>query len=119
MSPPPNKVDYQHTLSCALRKLFPDEDQRKTVAELLTRFSCQPDWKARVGLAVLHLSGTDIDRVRQLLSQHSDPRDTISMAEYPLQSRCWKPRGMDKTEYRNAIDQDLKNYTAWLDEMAS
>jgi hypothetical protein len=71
---------------------------------------------SRVKLAVLKLSGGDIEKVREYVQTAvKDYRDVLAWAEYPEQMRV-KSWELSPEENREIQARDLDQYESWLRE---
>lgn len=97
------------------RQLFSAEEFPRAMA-LLNDFGTRSYEReaARVRLALLKLSGGDLELLRQHLQMaHTDYRDVLAGAEYPLAMRCGS--SALPVEQRRAIArQDREQYLRWL-----
>jgi hypothetical protein len=109
-------TEHSKLLPRILEKMFPDNDERETVLEILQQyghaeFQKEPD---RVGMAILKLSGRSPERVRYYtLMACRDYRDVISAAEYPNQIGKYKLREEDPDLYERIVLEDKDQYQEW------
>ena len=83
----------------------------------LLRYAAGPEAE-RVHLAVLKLSGGDIEKLeRHVEVARTDFRDVVSPAEYPRQDRLGSPKGpLSRIRWRIASWLDAREYAAWLSQ---
>lgn len=98
-------------VSAKVAAMFSGDDAER-VSRLLAAYEPTGNFAAdRVRLAVLKLSESDAERVRELLQMaREDPRDVVGEAEYPRQMH--HAPGM-ATE--DMILADRADYEAWLE----
>ena len=103
-------------LQTKLLKLFPDPKQRSAAEAALRRYgteSCENE-PTRVRLAVLKISGGDLDRIRSnIATAKRDYRDILAYAEYPRQmgQDSWK---LSPAQNRELVVADRREYEDWL-----
>jgi hypothetical protein len=102
-------------LSRKLLALFPGEGVRNNAQSILDSYGVE-DYEqepARVRLAILKLSGSDIEELRKMTKcAKEDFRDILSWAEYPRQSKRWSmPDGPRKEKL---LKEDRAEYEQWL-----
>lgn len=69
--------------------------------------------RARVQLAILKLSGGDLDQVRKNVElANGDFRDVIGWAEYPEESSARNPNDLE--DIRRRRERDRQQYLDWL-----
>lgn len=109
-------IDHANVLPRILEKLFPGEDGRAEVLEILEHYGhapFQPE-KARVRMAILKLAGRSPERIRYFTLQACrDYRDVLSAAEYPGQAGHWNLRKKDPARYERLVQEDLEQYRLW------
>ncbi len=111
-------MNWSDYLEQKLGSLFPDPARRATVEAELGRYGLgdhEPE-VARVQLAILKLSGDDIERVRShVRAAKGDYRDILAWAEYPAQMKgnSWRLPEAEREALRRA---DLEQYAAWLEQ---
>jgi hypothetical protein len=98
-----------------LRQAFPDEQVAAEAVIRLDSYQSESSEQGahRVQLAILKLSGGDLDQLRQYVeAAKQDFRDVLAGAEYPEEMRV----GFDiSPEERRAIqERDRKQYLDWL-----
>jgi hypothetical protein len=105
-------------LQTKLMKLFPDPEKRSAAEAELRRYGtefCENE-PARVRLAVLKISGADLDRIRSnIATAKQDYRDIPAYAEYPRQmgQDSWK---LSPAQNRALVAADRRGYEEWLRE---
>jgi hypothetical protein len=109
------KMNFKEILARKLRALFPEEEQRAEVLATLETYGVEkheqePD---RVRLAVLKLSGEDLQQIQRYTEfAKQDFRDILTWAEYPRQG---KKRSMpDGPRKRKLVEADRSEYEDWL-----
>jgi hypothetical protein len=110
-------VDYNRDLVIAKAKqCFPNEDQEKIMGILdLYGKESQAQGRARVQIAILKLSGSDLEKLRgEVEAAISDFRDVLAYAEFPeeMRSQVWKMS--DKEEVKRIRERDRQQYIDWL-----
>ena len=107
----PNKqMNQKELLSKKLDILFPDIAARKDAIDILSEYRQEG---LRVKLAILKLSGSDLDKIIDLTdTAKHDYRDILSWAEYPRQSKNWSIPDGDKKQ--QLVEQDSAEYQEWL-----
>jgi hypothetical protein len=111
-------MDWSAYLEQKLGQLFPEPARRASAAAELGRYGMgdhEPEAE-RVQLAILKLSGADMERVRaNVRAAKGDYRDVLAWAEYPGQMRAnsWRLPEPEREQLRQA---DLAQYAAWLEE---
>ena len=108
-------MNQKELLSKKLALLFPDIATRKDARDILGEYG-QEEYEQealRVKLAILKLSGSDLDKIIDLTdAAKHDYRDILSWAEYPRQSKNWSvPEGEKKQQL---VEQDRAEYQEWL-----
>ena len=111
-------MDWSTYLELKLGQLFPEPGKRATAEAELGRYGMGDYEKEveRVQLAILKLSGADIERLRaNVRAAKGDYRDVLAWAEYPGQMRAnsWRLPESEREQLRQA---DLAQYAAWLEE---
>ena len=116
----PMLIDHHAILARKLRVLFPEEDARAEAVALLALYGAEVHEREpeRVHLAVLKLSGFDLEAMRTNLDlARHDYRDVLMMAEYPAQaSRPTWAMAPDSPELKALMEEDRRQYAAWLAE---
>jgi hypothetical protein len=115
-------MDHEKLLSWIMIALFPNELERKRVEKVLKEHGTRDYYReARVGLAVLKLAGTELERIEYYISQADvDYRDVLAMAEYPGQMR--EPHSLkeeDPERYEQIMEEDRKQYEEWINDQLS
>ena len=111
-------MDWSAYLELKLGRLFPESTQRATAEAELGRYGMgdhEPEAE-RVRLAVLKLSGGDLERLRaNVRAAKGDYRDVLAWAEYPgqIHANSWRLPEPEREQLRQA---DLAQYAAWLEE---
>ncbi len=111
-------MNPEDILQAKLLKLFPDPDKRSAAEGALRRYgteSCENE-PARVRLAVLKISGGDLELIRRnIATAKRDYRDILAYAEYPRQmgQDSWK---LSSAQNRALVAADLQEYEEWLSE---
>jgi hypothetical protein len=109
-------TDHSKLLPRILEKIFPREDERDEVVQILEQygraeFQKEPD---RVKMAILKLAGKSPERVRYYtLMACRDYRDILSAAEYPKQIGYYKLREDDPDQYDRIVMEDREQYQDW------
>jgi hypothetical protein len=109
-------------LEQVLAALFPNQLERKRVEKALKKRGtgdyCR---EARVGLAVLKLAGTQLERVNYYIDQADiDYRDVLVMAEYPGEMRQhYSLKENDPERYAQIVEADRKQYEEWINNQLS
>ena len=108
-------MDYEAILSRKLESLFPEKVLRDDVIVTLESYGTEKYERepVRVRLAILKLSGSDIEAVKKnTTTARQDYRDILAWAEYPRQSKKWSmPNGPEK---QKLIKADRLEYEQWL-----
>ena len=108
-------MDNEKLLAQKLTSLFPDPKEKEAVSEILSAYGIEKHEQEpfRVRLAILKLSGTDIEEIKKTTTYaKKDFRDILSWAEYPRQSKNWSmPEGPKKLKLEEA---DKREYEEWL-----
>lgn len=108
-------MELEQILSRKLTSLFPDESQRLVVTEILNSYGVEKYEQEpyRVRLAILKLSGSDLDEIIKTTKYaKEDFRDILTWAEYPRQSKKYSiTDGPKKERLKQA---DLEEYLTWL-----
>lgn len=110
-------IDHTLMLSMVLEKLFPHEDTRATVTEFLDHYGKESYHReaARVRLAILKLSGSDLDKVGYYLKEAcKDYRDVLAWAEYPAQMKDHSLYRRDPEKFARLVEKDHLQYEEWL-----
>jgi len=98
-----------------LRQAFPDERAASEALALLDSYRSQTSetGTTRVQLAILKLSGGDLEQVRQYVeTARRDFRDVLAWAEYP---EAMERGPKVSPEERRAIEErDRQQYLDWL-----
>jgi hypothetical protein len=111
-------MDWSDYLEQKLVTMFPETKRRDAVEAELARYGIgdhEPEAE-RVRLAVLKLSGPDLERVRtHVRAAKGDYRDVLAWAEYPAQIKAnsWRLPEHERERLRVA---DLAQYAAWLEQ---
>jgi hypothetical protein len=105
-------------LQTKLLKLFPDPEKRGAAEGALRRYGMESyeNEPVRVRLAVLKISGGDLDRIRRnIATAKQDCRDILAYAEYPRQmgQDSWKS---SPAQNRALVAADRRGYEEWLRE---
>lgn len=110
-------MNLEDFLDRKLKSLFSDSSARTTVTGILNSYGIEKHEQEpiRVQLAILKLSGADIEQVRiNTKYAKQDFRDVLVWAESPNLGAVWnKPDGPAK---QNVIDTDKADYDIWLRE---
>ncbi len=110
-------VDYTDDLVIAkVKQFFPNEEQEKIMATLALygKESYERETQ-RVQIAVLKLSGGDLEKLRENVdAAKNDYRDMLALAEYPEQTSrvTWKMG--NKEEVKRIQERDRRQYLDWL-----
>jgi hypothetical protein len=64
--------NYKEILERAIEKLFERDGDAEDFEQLLNKVSCPPDWRYRIGLAILKICGPEIDRIEKFVSGSHD-----------------------------------------------
>jgi hypothetical protein len=109
-------MDLDAVLSRKLTSLFPDPDIRDEVINTLNLYGLEKHEQEpiRIRLAVLKLSGDDVEQVKiNTAYAKQDFRDVLVWAEYPRQSKKWSvPDGPKK---QKLVAADRAEYEEWLE----
>jgi len=109
-------TDHSKLLPRILEKLFPDQDEREAVSEILGQYGhseFQREWD-RVKMAILKLAGKSPERVRYYtLMACRDYRDVLAAAEYPKQMGHYPWIEKDPKRLAQIQKEDLQQYTDW------
>ncbi len=101
-----------------LRQAFPDESLAQQALALLDTYGLEPHEleRERVQLAILKLSGGDLDQLRQAVAQaRVDYRDILAWAEYPEEMSAGAPGPDTPPEILRARgERDREQYEQWL-----
>jgi hypothetical protein len=111
-------MDHAKLLSWIMIALFPNELERKRVEKVLKKHGTGDYYReARVGLAVLKLAGTQLERIEYYIGQADvDYRDVLAMAEYPGQMRQpYSLKEEDPDRYAQIMEEDRKQYEEWIE----
>jgi hypothetical protein len=107
--------------TCLVRKLrilFPDSGKRKQALRELLRYGNTPHEPEpeRVRLAILKLSGGDLDELKATVEgAKEDWRDVVSWAERPRQTRLQLGNHKLHVHESQRIEQEDRNeWTQWL-----
>jgi hypothetical protein len=99
-----------------IQRDFPSGEEN-FIMEMLNEFGRDNPAVNRVHLAILKLSGGDLDRLREVLEiTRQDFRDVIAPAEYPSYSKLNHSRLSELTEDEKGeiIQKDWRQYQDWL-----
>ncbi len=95
--------------------LFPDEKIREGAVSILNEYGAEKHEResVRVRLAILKISGGDLEQIRQSTDlAKQDYRDVLIAAEYPNQGSARQvPKGPEKLKL---IEKDRQQYENWL-----
>lgn len=108
-------METVNILSRKLLTLFPIEGERNNAQSILDSYGVEKHEQepVRVRLAIIKLSGGDIEELRKMTKYaKEDFRDILSWAEYPRQSKRWSMP--DGTKKEKLIKQDRAEYERWL-----
>ena len=115
-------MDHEKLFNEVMKALFPDQLERKRVEKILDRYGTEEYHREspRVGLAILKLAGTDLERIEHYVEQASmDYRDVLAMAEYPGQMRSHTLKQKDPERYAQIVEEDRKQYEEWINNQLS
>ena len=115
-------MDHAKLLNWIMIALFPNELERKRVEKVLKKHGTgNYHREARVGLAVLKLAGTELERIEYYIGQADmDYRDVLAMAEYPGQMRQpYSLKEEDPERYAQIMEEDRKQYEGWINDQLS
>jgi len=109
-------MNLDDTLQTKLLKLFPDPEKRKAAEAALRQYGTESyeNEPARVRLAVLKISGGDLELLRSnVATAKQDYRDILAYAEYPRQmgQDSWK---LSPAQNRALVAADRREYEGWL-----
>ncbi|MFQ5419414.1 MAG: hypothetical protein ACE5EY_03520 [Anaerolineae bacterium] len=110
-------MNFNEILASKLVRLFPDVRVRAEVEAVLGAYGREPTHqeKTRVHLAILKLSGSDLDKVKHNVQVAlTDFRDVLYWAEYPRESALGYQA--DAAVTRKIRKQDAADYARWLEE---
>jgi hypothetical protein len=111
------RIDYHLLLPVALRSLYPEEQKRNEVKQLLETYGTESFHreKSRVRLGVLYLASRDPGSLESFIELAcTDYRDLLCAAEYPYSSRRWGLQEKDPEKYRKLRAKEEKEYLAWV-----
>lgn len=109
-------TDYAKLLPRLLEKLFPNEEERNLVMDILSQYGHEGFHReiARVRMAILKLAGRSPERVRYYtLMACRDYRDVLSAAEYPNQVGKYFLMEKDPERYQELVEEDKRQYQLW------
>ena len=113
----PMNIDYQSLVPIALRAMYPEDQERKEVEQLLEKYGTESFHReeSRVRLGVLYLASKEPERLESFIGLAcTDYRDLLCAAEYPHSSRHWGLREKDPEKYRKLQVKEENEYLAWL-----
>ncbi|KAA3647644.1 MAG: hypothetical protein DWP95_02840 [Proteobacteria bacterium] len=102
-------------LTRKLINLFPEVEVRNTAKSILDSYGVESyeQEPVRVRLAIIKLSGSDIEELRKTTkAAKKDFRDILSWAEYPRQSIKWSFTNGLKN--KKLAKKDRAEYKKWL-----
>ncbi len=109
-------TDHSKLLPRLLEKLFPLEDERQLVVDILQQYGHEgfhPE-KERVRVAILKLGGKSPERIRYYtLMACRDYRDVLAGAEYPNQMGHYPWREKDPDRHDELVERDKQQYQDW------
>ena len=109
-------TDHSKLLPRLLEKLFPREEERELVVDILEQYGHEgfhPE-KDRVRIAILKLGGRSPDRIRYFTLQACrDYRDVLAGAEYPNQIGHYPWREKDPERQAKLEAEDREQYRLW------
>ncbi len=112
-------MDHAKLLSWIVIALFPNELERKRVEKVLKKYGTEDYYReARVGLAVLKLAGTQLERIKYYIDQADiDCRDVLAMADYPGEMRQhYSLKEKDPEQYAQIVEEDRRQYEEWIEK---
>jgi hypothetical protein len=108
-------MDTDQILSQKIQSLFPNQQTSISARVILYAYGTEDHEQepTRVRLAILKLSGNDLDGLKKMTEfAKQDFRDILAWAEYPRQAkRSSMPDGPDKNKL---IETDRAEYEEWL-----
>ncbi len=109
-------TDHSKLLPRLLEKIFPLEDERELVVDILQQYGHEgfhPE-KERVRVAILKLGGKSPERIRYYtLMACRDYRDVLAGAEYPNQMGHYPWREKDPDRHGELVERDKQQYQDW------
>jgi hypothetical protein len=109
-------TDHCKLLPRLLEKLFPQEEERDQIIDILGQFGGEDFQREadRVRMAILKLAGKSQEQVRYFTLQACrDYRDVLAAAEYPKQMGHYPWREKDPERLAQITAEDLEQYQSW------
>ena len=109
-------TDHSKLLPRLLEKLFPQEEEREQVVDILGQYgSGDLQWEGdRVRMAILKLASRSPEQIRYYtLMACRDYRDVLAGAEYPKQMGHYPWREKDPERLAQITAEDLEQYQSW------
>jgi hypothetical protein len=109
-------TDHSKLLPRLLEKLFPLEDERGQVVDILAQYGSGELQQEgdRVRMAILKLAGRSQEQIRYYTLQACrDYRDVLAAAEYPKQMGHYPWREKDPERHDELIERDKQQYQDW------
>jgi len=109
-------TDYSKLLPRLLEKLFPQEEEREQIVDILEQYGSADFQREgdRVRMAILKLAGKSPEQVRYYTLQACrDYRDVLAGAEYPNQMGYYPWREKDPERHEKLVEEDKKQYQEW------
>lgn len=117
----PMNIDYQSLVPVALRVMYPEEEKRKEVEQLLEVYGTETFHreKSRVRLGILYLVSQEPDKLESFIDLAcTDYRDLLCAAEYPHSSRRWGLQEKDPEKYKKFQVKEEKEYLTWVESIS-
>ncbi|MCK5351268.1 hypothetical protein KAJ77_01745 [bacterium] len=109
-------TDHSKLLPRLLEKLFPLEEERELVVEILGQYGSGDFQREgdRVRMAILKLAGRSPEQIRYYtLMACRDYRDVLAGAEYPNQMGHYPWREKDPERLAQIQAEDKEQYQSW------
>ena len=109
-------TDHSKLLPRLLEKLFPLEEERELVVDILGQYGSEDFQREgdRVRMAILKLAGRSPEQIRYYALQACrDYRDVLVAAEYPKQMGYYPWRENDPVRYHEIVEEDKRQYQKW------
>jgi hypothetical protein len=109
-------TDHTKLLPRLLEKLFPLEDERELVIDIMGQYGSADFQREgdRVRMAILKLAGRSPEQIRYYtLMACRDYRDVLAGAEYPNQMGYYPWRENDPERLEQIKVKDMEQYQSW------
>ena len=109
-------TDHSKLLPRLLEKLFPLDEERELVVEILEQYGSVDFQREgdRVRMAILKLAGRSPEQIRYYtLMACRDYRDVLAGAEYPNQMGHYPWRDKDSERLAQIQTEDKEQYQSW------